>query len=777
MLKFFNNKFNYFFKGEIMKIKNINSYLILKYLTLAFVCLILANSKIGDLSPMLFAFYFACIFVGVDEKLISAFVLLSSVCVNFSLETFLVAVTIVAVGLIVFYMHKFLRKKIRFITIFTTFLIGCITYIYYHCANFKHIIFFLLLGLICLFVYIVVLQILFLRKNCFKLTLDESICFMFAITTIGLGLAPVEVLNIYVYRLFAMLIILVCAAIGSSSLTFSLILSFMLGVSLSSMSLVPIAEFAVLALLSGVFNINNRFKIVLVVLLGDVLIQYFFLLKSWQLVYSLLPLIVASIIFVLLPYKFLNSLSDMVYIKKSELSSRNLINITRKNIKKRMADLSNIFLEMKQIHMNMVKKELTKEELIEMLMREVMATSCKDCLDKNRCTRSLGIENKSNLQVLIEIAVTKGKVTLLDIPSGLSSRCIKVNQLISLINRLSDEYKQYKNMMADVNNVKFLMAEQMGAVSRLLLDVGDEIDANVRFDIARENKIISRLLSCNIQCREVLLYMEKNTDVSAVLIVKKEHSYHPMIEKVLSETLKTPMQITKVTALEENDYNSIHLKKLSKFDCVFGLASCNKSGNTECGDCHSIIRLGGNKFLLALCDGMGAGKNAHKMSAMTLGLIENFYKVGFDNDVILESVNKLLAINNQENYSTLDVCLIDLEKEIADFIKVGAPFGIIKRENETEIVEGGALPIGALDNIEPATYKTTISTKDMIILATDGITDAFKDVENMIDFINHLATNNPQTIAEAILKEALELNAMSAKDDMTVLVARTYLKN
>ena len=158
-------------------------------------------------------------------------------------------------------------------------------------------------------------------------------------------------------------------------------------------------------------------------------------------------------------------------------------------------------------------------------------------------------------------------------------------------------------------------------------------------------------------------------------------------------------------------------------------------------------------------------------------LIENFYKVGFDNDIILESVNKLLAINNQENYSTLDVCLLDLDKEIADFIKVGAPFGLIKRETNIEVVNSGSLPIGALDNIAPVTYKTTISTKDIVILATDGIIDAFATEENIIDFVAHLATNNPQTIAEAILNEALTLNEMSAKDDMTVLVARTYLKN
>ena len=61
-------------------------------------------------------------------------------------------------------------------------------------------------------------------------------------------------------------------------------------------------------------------------------------------------------------------------------------------------------------------------------------------------------------------------------------------------------------------------------------------------------------------------------------------------------------------------------------------------------------------------------------------------------------------------------------------------------------------------------------------MATDGIVDAFETYENMLDFVSGLVTNNPQTIAEAILNEALTLNNMSAKDDMTVLVARTYLK-
>jgi stage II sporulation protein E len=759
-----------------MKFQNVKNKSILKYLTLCFVCLILSQAQISGLSPFLFAFYFACLYVGVDEKLISIFTLGFGFFASCCLENFLVCVTVVAVGLIVVFVHKFAKRKIHLFTIFASFVISCVTYIYYNFFHLKHLVFFVLLGMICVFVYIVVLQVLFLRKNCFKLTLDESVCFLFAIASFGVGLSTIQFFNFSMARFFLCLIILICVSTGSPTLTYSIVLSFSLGCSLPMFDLTLVAEFVLLAMLANMFGMPNKFKIIFILLIGDCLIQYCFVSQSFDLLFNLLPLIVASVIFVLLPNRFLVSLSDLVYVKKSEITSRNAINTTRKNIKKRMVELSNVFKDMQQIHLNMTKKELTKDELIDMLTREVMSTCCKDCLDKNRCTRSLGTDNKSNLQLMIEIAVTKGKITLLDVPAVLSNRCAKVNNLIGLINRICDEYKQYKNMMADVNNVKVLMADQMGAVSRLLLDVGEEIDTNVRFDVVRENKIISRLLSQNIQCKEVLLYTEKNEDVSAILVVKAEQSYNPIIEKVLTETLKMPMQIAKISPLEESDFNSVQLRVKNKYDCVFGLASCTKAGNVESGDCHSIIRLGRNKFLLALCDGMGAGSSAHKMSAMTLGLIENFYKVGFDNEIILESVNKLLAINNQETYSTLDICLFDLDKKIADFIKVGAPYGIIKRESNIELVEGSCLPIGVLENIAPATHKTTISTKDIVIMATDGVVDAFENYDAFVEFVGGIATNNPQTIAESILNEALALNSMSAKDDMTVLVARIYLK-
>jgi len=748
-----------------------------KICLLFFVCIVFANAKIGNLNPFLFAFFFACLYVGLNEKLLAAFVFAGSMIVNSTLQNLFVTITVIAVGLIVFYIHKIFKRKYFLITNLICYCISLVTFIYYNFSNAKLILMYLILGVIFLFVCVVVMQIVLIRNNCLKLTLDESVCFMFFLIAIGLGLFNLTIFQFSIYRFIVMLFILLGVSVGYPSLTYCLTLSFSFGLALSNFSLLPVAEFMILAMLANVFSMPHRFKMVILTVIGDFAVQYLFITKGFEVFFSVLPIIVAGIIFICIPKSCLQNLSNMVYVKKSEIGSRNIINTTRKNLRKRMSELSNVFLDMKQIHLNMVKKNLTKEEIISMLSREVMNSCCKDCLDKNRCTRSLGLDNKSNLEELLEIAVTKGKITLLDIPSAMGNRCAKINNLIGLINRLSEEYRQYKNVISDINNVKILLADQMGAVSSLLLDIGNEIDTNVKFDIANENKIISKLLSNNIQCKEVLLYAEKNSNLSAEIIVGSKNFNNVIVEKIVSQYLKTNMEITKITPLEEAGFNSVTLIKKSKYDCAFGLSSCNKAGEIECGDCHSIIRLNKNKFLLALCDGMGSGKNAHIMSAITLGLIENFYKVGFDNEIIIESVNKLLAVNNQENYSTLDICVIDLDKCIADFIKVGAPFGLIKREGSIEKVEGGTLPIGALETINPVVSKVIISIKDIIILATDGITDAFKTEENLIDYVSKLATNNPQTIADSILNEAILLNSMSAKDDMTVLVARTYLKN
>ncbi|MBQ3502876.1 MAG: SpoIIE family protein phosphatase, partial [Clostridia bacterium] len=392
---------------------------------------------------------------------------------------------------------------------------------------------------------------------------------------------------------------------------------------------------------------------------------------------------------------------------------------------------------------------------------------------KNSCYKGLG---DANINKLIEIGLKKGKVNILDLPSNMAQKCGIVNLVIGKINQMVANYQQYSVMQKDVNNVKFLLAEQMHAVAQLLNDLGEELNQSITFDSAMHNKILNQLLANNIICSEVLIFNEKNKDINIIVIIKGENAYNPVIEKIIGKIVKFSVRVVEVEPTDLNDYYSVKLERACNRDIVFGISCVTKTGSVSSGDSHSLIRLSNNKYLLALCDGMGSGENARKMSALTIGLVENFYKAGFENQFVLDNINKLLSITNQENFSTLDLCIIDLTKEAIDFIKLGTPYGAIKREHVVEKVETGTLPLGVLKQVVPSISQFAVSNKDMVIMVTDGITDAFGEYEEFAEFVNAIVSTNPQVVAQTILDEAISRNGGSPKDDMTVLVARTFLK-
>jgi stage II sporulation protein E len=200
-------------------------------------------------------------------------------------------------------------------------------------------------------------------------------------------------------------------------------------------------------------------------------------------------------------------------------------------------------------------------------------------------------------------------------------------------------------------------------------------------------------------------------------------------------------------------------------------------GKKVCGDSQSLIKLEDGKYMVSICDGMGSGEKAHRVSRLTLSLIENFYRAGFENDIILSSVNKLLSLSNEETFSAVDVCVLDLNSAICDFIKLGATYGFVKRNSETVVIESSGLPIGVLDEMRPHITKSLVQANDIIILISDGISDAFEGKEELVSYINNIENINPQTIADDILNQAYKLNGNIAKDDMSVLVVRVYIKD
>ena len=374
---------------------------------------------------------------------------------------------------------------------------------------------------------------------------------------------------------------------------------------------------------------------------------------------------------------------------------------------------------------------------------------------------------------LIDAGLNKGKVTEIDLNNYILSRCGKIHYLICATNDILKGYREYNMLVNNMDCSKLLVADQLGGVSGVISRLSKEVDKDVTFDLNLETRIMEDLLYKNVFCDEVIVYEKSLLEKNVILLIKNNKIDEKIIEKVVSKACNSSLKILKIEPSEIANISVVTMSSKPNFDIVFGSATCNKAGTIISGDTHSFIKIDNGKYMLALSDGMGSGSKARETSDLAINLIENYYKAGFDNEMILSSVNKLLSLNNEETFSAIDLCILDFFQNSMDFIKLGTPHSYIKKKNTLETVESSGLPIGILEDIRPHITKKYISNFDTIVLISDGVSDAFKN-ENIEAFINNLNIINPQQLADIILNKARMLNYNVCEDDMTVLVARIF---
>ena len=478
--------------------------------------------------------------------------------------------------------------------------------------------------------------------------------------------------------------------------------------------------------------------------------------------------------FLVVPQKYYDKLSTLLVPSPERLAVKNLLNRNRETLQRRLANLSEVFFDMNTVFRRLIKKEASEEEAKEMLYDELKKSICSGCPEQNHCHRTFCEDTKKVFIQLITIALERGKITLLDLPSYLMSRCGKANFLISEINTVTKQYKSYRQLVGNIDMSKLLISDQLEGVSGLMKTLSSEVDTMICISPEREEKIKEELSSNNIICTDAIVYEKDVQTMMATLVVREEDVNKLKLQKIASKVCLHPMAICNVYPTERAGLVSVNLKTAPRFDCIFGLSTRAKSGSDCSGDRHSIERLDGDKFIFAICDGMGSGERAGEKAETAVGLIENFYKAGFESELILSSVNKLLNLERDDIFSSIDICTVDLKNGIADFIKMGSASSYIRGSDGCQIIECSALPVGVLDNAKAITKKIVLHDKDYIVLCSDGVNDSFGSDSEFKDFLLTIKSHNPQEQADLIMQKAVSINNGYAVDDMTVIVVKIF---
>lgn len=760
-----------------MRINKKLQYILLFVLFIGLFYVLNHASVARAIHPFVFGMMFALVWANQKVWLVCPAYFIAAMAYNFNFEFIISALVAVLVCALPYYIHVLLKKNMREWELLIYAPISQVASIVFQAIAGVSpflIVAEIIIGTLALMCYVHIFEPLVVRGFAYKLTNLELICAAALLMIFSDGLSAFTLFGFSFSKLFVAFLLLTISYITKphNACLFAAVLG--LGTLLGSNNPVFIAPFMLWALAVSAFKTQYRVYPTLALIAAELISGYYFHLYYSYTWLEILPVVLGAVIFFVLPKKVYDQVAVLLSTNSERLAMKNLVNRNREIVSRRLNNLAEVFYDMNGVFKRLIKQGMSQEEVQDMLFEEIRGDICKGCPEYKHCHRTFSDDTKKMFEELIKIAMERGRITLLDIPSYLTSRCNKTNNLISTINTLTSQYKNYATLVGNVDTSKMLISDQLGGVSTLMKKLASEVDMLVSFDATREGKIIDELAYNNIICTDAVVYEQDARTMVASLIVRNEDVDRQRLHETVSKVCGSKMSPFEVYPSTKAGLMTVNLKTSPRYDCVFGVASRTKSGSSVSGDCHSVLRLDGDKFLFALCDGMGSGEQAGQKSDTTIGLVENFYKAGFDNETILSSVNRLLNLEKEDIFSTVDICVVDLRSGLGDFIKMGSPSTFVRSPDECKIVEGGALPIGVLQGVNAITKKIALGEKDFIVLCSDGVSDAFGSDSEIKDYLLTISDTSPQEFADKIIEKALANNNGYAVDDMTCLVVKIF---
>lgn len=349
-----------------------------------------------------------------------------------------------------------------------------------------------------------------------------------------------------------------------------------------------------------------------------------------------------------------------------------------------------------------------------------------------------------------------------------------ITQMIRVINMSYKISKSNFVWMKKMEENKKNIGTQLNGVSRAISNLAQNIEKEITIEdqfSKEKKKIVELLQQKNIEVQEISIRRDDRYFIE--LYIADENMKDSLaFEKILTDILQEPIVFHEEASLG----NRLNFLSDDRFVMAFGMSEITKNQSSISGDSVLNIRLKDGKYLVAISDGMGSGKEANKASNQALKLLENLLLSGFDKNTSMELINTNLMNQNEEVFATLDIAIIDLYKGNIEFMKSGACPTYIKNKNKVQLIQSNSLPAGIVEQNDLQVFDRDITKGDIMIMCSDGILDSNVEYKNKELWVRYLLedieTTNTKKIADLILNESIDNNFGIAKDDMSVIVCK-----
>ena len=630
----------------------------------------------------------------------------------------------------------------------------------------------------------------FYEKRAFSIEEVIGASLMLAIAVGGIG--DFSVAGFSIRNILSILIVMVLGwkngmLIGTTS---GVTIGVTLGV-ITNSEPIMIAAYAISGMIAGILNRFGKIGVVVGFALGNILLAYIANGYTVELIHFK-EILIASIGLLFVPKtlqidieeftgksKLLPSMSDRALNKSKEVAE-SLNNVS--NAINEMATTYRGQDDLDAVEKDNISSDENKEIFIGELLNNL--EPYKDNMLYDDIAKADGEIDNEIFELLLEKQEISRK-DLLQIFANCNSYIVgaednKISKqlednIMQIVRTINVSYKVAKSNFIwkkkeeqTKKNISNQLKNVSNAIKSMAKDIEKDIKAEEKYQ-AERLEIVDLLRQKEIEVQDIMIKKDNRFIVEIYLTRLLENTKLEQIAEILTNILKEPI----VLNAEATVGKKIVYLSDDKYIMAIGMAQETKNNSKQSGDSILNIRLKDGKYLVAISDGMGSGKEAKNSSNQTLRLLENLLVSGFDKKASLDLINNALMNQNKETFATLDIAIVDLYEGNVEFIKSAACPTYIKKNKRVQMIKSNSLPTGILEESKLETFDKDINDGEIVVLCSDGILDSNVEYKNKELWIKYLLedieTTNTQKIANLILEESVDNNYGIAKDDMSVV--------
>ncbi len=725
---------------------------------------------IGALCPFGPAFIAACFLSKRIETLIAA----AGVCLGSLLvpenTLHILFLTVLLCAVLLFIKQGSIRRWMVLITTAAAYALGAAIFRSQDINTFMMAVLECLLALIMIYVLHTIMQMIINHSKRGVFSAEETISLCMGALIIVCMPGPLNIAGVYIANIIALFLVVCVAYTGGAALGAGVGLALGMACCLGiAAEVTVIGMFGIAGMVAGMVNkLKKTGTAICFMLINLLFIIAFYNAAVWYLV--LIETAAAAILFLAVPKKVF-AFAAKYFNKKTrheyeyKLHSKRFEELTAG----RLQEVSQVFLQTGEMFVKEAAQNMHKGADISGALSKVAEDTCRDCVFRKSCWDEDFINTYNVFNKLFIKYEKKGRLARSDVDQAFAKKCFNIEGILNVAESVFNSYLLNIKWKKKIEESRLVTGKQLKGVAKVVADIGHEINTGFAFLESVEQNIAASLDAVGIQVKEVCAESAAGGGIIVGLKVKNYEELNDCgqkLESVLCSVCGVGMKRTKAEQQAKGKLCTLRFEQARKFAVETRTAAAAKGSVS--GDSYSYSNLKNGNYIVMLCDGMGSGERAKRESAAAVSLVENFYQAGFDDTIIFDTINRLLILKgNEEIFSTVDLCVVNLRTGSAKFTKIGGECSYILSGKGIATIAPGSLPIGILEEAAPVSTQKNVAVNDMIIMISDGVSDNIRQPPSA--WFADIPVSDAQQTADAILAKALKSG--NPKDDMSVVVS------